>query len=468
MSEQQLPDAPQWIYDNIAEVSRMAKRVFNIYIFLVLYTIMTVATVSDRQILLNGTVRLPIFAVDVSLIGFLAFSPASILGAYFYLQLYLGRLKGLVAQLRTNYPSVPRRRLYPWIFNLAIDPDPGLCGWGQRFFVAFSQIGLIVVVFYMIGIVSSKMHSRALALSFLIVLTPPILYYFLRFGYSVVISAFRGKAFPSKNPLRAVTALFSGPEFIASALVLVITALMALPFVYSSLSAIRIIPPFSSYIDISYQRLVAPPELEFQGSFWLYLDNAKLYKAKMHYTDVRRTYFLDADLKGADARHSNFACCYLRRARLDGAFFDAAILDSTVFDSASMMACVFSNTRFRWASLDSCQASGSDFRHADLSKSTFMGAKLDSCRFDSTNLLDCNFTHADLSFANLQGANVYNVNFTGANLYRTNLTGVTNLSFGELEKAATLCEAILDDDCRAHIQRVKPSLLRPPTNTADP
>ena len=47
------PKAPDWIFENIAEASKLAKRVYLAYVWAVLYVIVTAATIADREMLFN-------------------------------------------------------------------------------------------------------------------------------------------------------------------------------------------------------------------------------------------------------------------------------------------------------------------------------------------------------------------------------------------------------------------------------
>src|SRR5260370_22248947 len=104
--------APDWIIANIAEASKNAQQVFLVLVALLIYCAITITSTSDRQIVLNSTVQLPLLSCNVSLAGFFILAPALSVLVFAYLQLYLQRLKGLIHQLLTEYLPIEPRRLY--------------------------------------------------------------------------------------------------------------------------------------------------------------------------------------------------------------------------------------------------------------------------------------------------------------------------------------------------------------------
>ncbi len=129
---------PGWLIDNIEKASINARRIYLLFIGFLAYCALTVASTKDRQIILNETAHLPIVNLDVPLNGFFLLAPVIAVFVFIYLQLYVHRLKGLITDLRTNYPSVEKRRLYPWMLNIAEDPEPGIIGRLQKIMFNFS------------------------------------------------------------------------------------------------------------------------------------------------------------------------------------------------------------------------------------------------------------------------------------------------------------------------------------------
>lgn len=62
--------------DNIAECSKNARVIYLLYLSSLAYCAVTLFGVTDRQIVFNEGVRLPLVNVDVSLRGFFFLAPA--------------------------------------------------------------------------------------------------------------------------------------------------------------------------------------------------------------------------------------------------------------------------------------------------------------------------------------------------------------------------------------------------------
>jgi len=66
---------PDWLVENIAEASKNARKIYLLYITFLAYCALSVAGTPDRQIILNGSIRLPLIDADVSVIGFFLVAP---------------------------------------------------------------------------------------------------------------------------------------------------------------------------------------------------------------------------------------------------------------------------------------------------------------------------------------------------------------------------------------------------------
>ena len=82
-----------WLIDNIAECSKNARAIYLLYLGFLAYCTVTLFGVTDRQIVLDEGVRLPIINVDVALQGFFFLAPVVASVVFVYLQLYLQRLR---------------------------------------------------------------------------------------------------------------------------------------------------------------------------------------------------------------------------------------------------------------------------------------------------------------------------------------------------------------------------------------
>jgi hypothetical protein len=131
-------ESPDWLIDNIAEASKNARGIYFLFIGFLAYCSLTIFSTTDREIILNATTKLPIINIDISIFGFSIVAPILSIFIFIYLQLYLFRLKGLITDLRTNYRPVEKKRLYPWMLNIAEDPEPGIIGKLQKIIIRVS------------------------------------------------------------------------------------------------------------------------------------------------------------------------------------------------------------------------------------------------------------------------------------------------------------------------------------------
>jgi hypothetical protein len=176
----QKPKAPEWLIENIAEASKNARKIYFLYIGLLAYCALTVVSTSDRQIILNETATLPILRLEVSLNGFFLLAPLVAILVFIYFQLYLHRLKGLVDDLRNNYVPIEKKRLYPWMVNIAEDPEPGWVGKWQQRIVRFSIWTALPLVMILFSVWYVKKHEPIW--SYVVGLAPIVgTYFVLRF-----------------------------------------------------------------------------------------------------------------------------------------------------------------------------------------------------------------------------------------------------------------------------------------------
>jgi len=128
---------PSWLLENIAEASKNARAIYFLFIGFLVYCGLTVAGITDRQIILNDTVSLPIIRMDVPLNGFFILAPVIAIFLFIYFQLYLIIRKRLITNLKANYAYIEEERLYPWML-LALDyPKKGSLGKIQSIVVKF-------------------------------------------------------------------------------------------------------------------------------------------------------------------------------------------------------------------------------------------------------------------------------------------------------------------------------------------
>jgi len=473
--EEQKPQPPNWLIDNIAEASRNASKIYFLYLGSVAYCALTVFSTTDRQIILNEKARLPIVNLDVSLNGFFWLSPIIVLLIFTYFQLYLHRLKGLTADLRENYAQIEKRRLYPWLLNIAEDQEPGMIGALQVIAAKFTLWMSLPILLSLNAFFYTKKHEPVL--SYIVGL--------ISVAGTVIVLWFWWM-YDRKQWRKTTTGLIINSVAVAFILAFQASLLFWLiPFAREGAPyKDEIIPSwegiyykrdftYSMYrwlrslvcVDLSYQKLIVEPEKDkdYSGLYWGNLKNAHLEGANlknsilkrcdMRGVQLQRTDISDAVLQGANLSGANLEEAYLGRANLEGANLRVANLGSAILSEANLKGTILIK-----ANLGEAYFEGADFSSADLMVAGLYKAQLQRANLHAANLEGANLEEADLWGANLEGAKL-----EGANLEGANLVGTKGLRIKEqLSRVKTLYKAKLDPKILIEIKRNYFRLLEKP------
>lgn len=384
------PEAPAELISNIAEASRNARSIYILYSVLLAYCAVTIVGTSDRQIVLNEPTVLPVFGVNVSLVGFFLLAPLLALFFFVYLQLYLHKLKRLLDDLRINFkPITESRRIYPWMLNFADELGrSGFVARTQRFIVNFSIWWSLPMVLMLLSAWYLKAHD--LLWGSIIGIVPLI-------GALVVTAFWQHYQQPAEYRFK-----FDLPNFKSflktnrdkQALLGMVLLYEILFFALFVPSARKGEPLLGAWpcVNLSYQNLTH--EERFRNLYWLNLGGAQLQGGN----------FTGAVLKKAD----------LRNANLRNANFTGAILDTADLRDAKLPMATLTGASLRGAQLDSAVLAGAQLRNANLD-----GAVLRGANFRKADLFDASLKKADLSYAMIPGAI-----FRGARLDSASLFGI--------------------------------------------
>lgn len=116
----------------IDSASQHARKVYYLYLGFIVYCAVTVFSITDRQLALKGdTAQLPILNISVPLDGFFIVAPLLAIGLFVYFMLYMQRLNSLIEGLGESYD---KKQLYPWMINIAREPEEGTIGFLQKLF----------------------------------------------------------------------------------------------------------------------------------------------------------------------------------------------------------------------------------------------------------------------------------------------------------------------------------------------
>jgi hypothetical protein len=316
-AEKEKSPAPDWIIDNITEVSKNAQHVFFIFIALLAYCAISITGTADRQVILNSTVQLPLLDSSVSLDGFFLLAPVLAILTFTYLQLYLQRLYGLIDQLKQNYKALESRRLYPSFLNISEEPEPGFVGILQRSIAQLFLWWLLPLVLLMFSFWYTKKHEPTLSY---IVGSYPLI------GLLVVIYFWRQRErkadlLTDRIPIKILLVVIIVCDLFLL-FYLIPRANSGVLYAVDKSNRSRWTNFLSSWssVDLSYQVLISEQKKEYD-TYWVNLENAHLEGANLTHTILKQ-----ANLQKAHLQSSNLTNATLRGAQLEGANFLGAAM----------------------------------------------------------------------------------------------------------------------------------------------
>jgi uncharacterized protein YjbI with pentapeptide repeats len=154
------------------------------------------------------------------------------------------------------------------------------------------------------------------------------------------------------------------------------------------------------------------------------------------FADLRRSDFTEANLQGARFSSAELQGAVLTWAQIEGANFSYAKLQESSFRNASFPASDFRSAQLQGADLSWAHADGSNFDFARMEGASLWQATLRGSTFDWAYLQGANFWNAKL-----QGAQLLDAQLEGARLDKAQLQGA-NLGKAQVS-AASLNEAQL-------------------------
>lgn len=409
------PKAPEWLFANIAEASKNARKIYFLYIGFLFYCAFTVFGTPDRYIILNEKIKMPILNIDIPLIGFMLMAPLAAIFLFVYLQMYLGRLKWLI-DLSTKYAPIERGRLYPWMLNFPKDPERGFSKGLQKIIIKFSLWGLLPLVLGLFAYWSLKTHNLLICYVD---------------GIATIIGAIAVLIFWCRYERVQRKVL----KFITKNLgKLLLTLIM---FLFGFVFLFHWIPMSISgdlfRLDLSYEKLITEPIVDYEEIYWGRFAEIHLEGAILNSTILKR-----ADLRRAQLRKAKIQYANLERANLRG----ANLLEANL----------------RGANLRGADLGGANLRGADLSRR----ANLRGARLEGADLGGADLGGARLEGANLIGARLEGARLLGANLLGANLNGARNLTIEQLSEVRTLYQAKLDPELEKQIKEKLARLLEKP------
>jgi hypothetical protein len=392
----QTPDEKSsWLLQNIADASQNTAQIYFLYIGALIYCALTVVSISDERLVLDQAVQLPLINLEVSCTGFFILAPLVLIFLFVYLQLYIARAKGLIVQLKASVHKLEKRRLYPWLLNIAESPDPNPIGWIQKAIAKLSLWWLLPMVLVLFAIVFIKKHDPVL--SYVISGLPLV-------GIGLVLwfhSLLHGQEYSLEETDEAA----HKNSKLLHWLLLVIPA--ASLFLFELFLLFYLVPVANSgkppgrlwsrtCVNLSFRNLVTQPKDEDSKSlYWIDLRDAHLEGARLSSAILKRANLSGAYLNYAVLDSANLEAANLEGAHLEGANLSKANLQGTILDRASLSGTILKKAHLQNASLSSAQAENADFSGADMRCVTATSANWKNAKLASSNLMQAYFVPAD-------------------------------------------------------------------------
>lgn len=458
-SQPKRPEPPGWLVELVIVASQKAQRGFLLYMGFLVYCLLSIISISDRQLGLSSTINLPLLNANVPLVGFFVAAPLLAVLSFVYVQIFILRAKNLTAYLDTQYSPREERHFLPWTMKSVQVPGAKMPDKLLNTITGFLLWTSLPVSLILIAFRFMKRHDPvwSYVVGAIPILGTLILLWFWR---RVKSSAQRKSVMRTIFRLAVVFPLIAAELFLLFYLIPWANAGLS-PGVLKNVRD-RIRPLFC--VDLSYQKLVEEPVFEYESHFWGRFQNVHLEGAILTHAILRRADFEGACLRDARMDFAILIEANLRYARMRGAFFCYTDFRSADLGEVNLVSCYGRNARFQGAKFRNADMrgariiysdfQGADFSLADLSGASLWGSNFRSARLFHTNLQEANLSRADFSEADLKG-----VILRGADLWCANLQGVKNLNAEQLSEAKTLYQAKLDPELRKEMLEKYPHLL---------
>jgi uncharacterized protein YjbI with pentapeptide repeats len=412
-------------FELLAEQAQQARTQFFVYLATSAFLLVTVMSITDKQLLLNNSsITLPLLNIGVPPFFVLIIGPLLLLLTFSNLHIHWFRYVEEVKELGLSTEKA-RRKLFPiLIYQALYHPKEGFVGKLENVLAGFALFGLLVPIqACFLWQISKIQYPLLSSMEYVLFLASIFLtaYWLEKSPYQSLISqllvAFDKVARAWLLHLERINT-FSGYKFSPTFKGLYSKIFSVVPILYSLSLGVLIVT--SAHIEVPYEVLSPPLELintPIVDPFLKRMESKKEVK-KAQETQAKQVfeYVYWVDLKDRSLMYADFERTVLLKANLSGVNLNYANLKS--------------------ANLEQSNLFSANLQHADLTIAKLQDAYLNDVKLQNANLQQANLQNAILDGANLQnanllGANLQNVNLDGANLQNANLcqTNLQNVYF---------------------------------------
>jgi hypothetical protein len=409
------------ILDHAARV----ESTFLLYLSTLAYCALTVATSTDKQLVLNQQTRLPILNVDVGFYPFFWGGPILCIGVYIAFQLQVSKFYKLLTNSSLTV-RVYERRWYGWMGRLPNSKDWWLTDRlrGALSDVVNAWILPVVLALFAIGFLRTHQRLEAVWLLLLFLVGVFAVFYFrwerrdfwMRQGEYAILVGVKRWWQEVGTVLLGVLTIF----FVAG---------------YSLYLGTGTTLGNRVTVNLDNQVLVTGGDRTLRR-YWVDLSGKRLDGASLQYAVMKRANLTDTRLEGADLRGANLVAADLT---------DADLVDAE-----------FGNTDLRRV-----VAVDASFRGADLQEDTLQYARLQEADFQGADLEETSFANADLHDARFADANLEGVSFQGATLVGTEFAASDTVAVDSLSSRLSVSiKSLVRALCEADtVESINPAAL---------
>ena len=258
--------------------------------------------------------------------------------------------------LRTNYSLIGKRRLYPWMLNIAEDPEPGIIGKLQIMFVNFSLWWSLPLVLILNSLWFAKKHDPIL--SYIIGVLPILGVIIVLYFWNSYESGHKKHNDTKSTFFRHIRKNFSKYALFFSVML------------YSVFLLYLVIPwsnkGFGISVQLSNQKLITKPIDDYEGLYWVNLSHVHLEGANL----------ADSVLKRANLEEAHLEESSLWGANLEGANLKGANLQGAVIRKANLARAQLQSANLEKAYLEGANLKGANLKRASLKDANLEGAHL--------------------------------------------------------------------------------------------
>ena len=494
------------LLEHLTEIAKNAKKLFVALNLGSAYSLLTIVTANDTQLLSNASsAPLPFISAQIPIGVLFIIVPLLLLGGYIWFNLYLQRYWAALAKLPARFPDGnPIHQVAdPWILNSMAQihfkklkhtrTSVSLIESSLSIFFAWWIVPITLLIFWLRYL---PIHNKLMTLthaSFVII----SIFLAVRF-YQLAVSALNEKDLLAKIKTTPETtknsndwnispiyfALINSPR--ANIIVVLLTIILgivsdgaihgtkwleimkdapAIPFIEVHRHFIPRFLPFigaRAFADFSFQEVSkVPSNLTTKETTELSLGirGIQLNNRELQFANGKRAILIRADFHETDLRGANLEGAILLEANLSFAKLQYTMISGTNFQGANLLqANLTGSVSHRYSDFDFLDPTKksthlqTNFVQTILEKGTLKNAKLAFANFQNSNLKEASLDGADLRHASLLEADLHLTSFLETRLEGADLSSAKGLRDSQISRAC------IDKNTKlpAHIDRPKP------------